>query len=250
MKLIDKILYYVTVPKCVGCGEKLCIDDKALCKTCYRKYLDILNKDCSSCAKNYNLCTCSNEYLTARGVKKLYKVFRYFPGERNVANNLIFALKKSNRKDVMEFLSDELAAAIIESGDNITNCIFTNVPRRRATIAQYGYDHAAEIAKRLAKNFSCEYSKLLTSNSKKSQKETSGEQRKANPDFEYINEEINLKGKQVIIVDDVVTTGASMAACTMLIRALGAKQVIGASLSIAYKDDVIRFDLSDRFNKK
>jgi competence protein ComFC len=52
--------------------------------------------------------------------------------------------------------------------------------------------------------------------------------------------EKSLKGKTVIVVDDVVTTGSSLAACASLIRGMGTRKIIGATLSIAYKDSYIK----------
>ena len=50
------------------------------------------------------------------------------------------------------------------------------------------------------------------------------------------NKDISLNGYTVIIVDDIITTGASMSSCAMLIKAYKPTKVIGAALGIAYKD--------------
>ena len=41
-----------------------------------------------------------------------------------------------------------------------------------------------------------------------------------------------------------------MGACARLLHSLGAKKIIGAVISIAYKDAYIPFDTEDRFTKK
>ena len=69
-----------------------------------------------------------------------------------------------------------------------------------------------------------------------------------NADFKLIKNPPKLVGKKVIIVDDIVTTGASMAHCATLIRALGTKNIVGAEISIAYKDEFKYPDESDRFS--
>ena len=76
---------------------------------------------------------------------------------------------------------------------------------------------------------------------------TAGSDRLKNANYKLKRNAKNLDKKRIIIIDDVVTTGASMSACAMLYRALGTKNIIGATLSIAYKDNKISFETKDRF---
>ena len=56
-----------------------------------------------------------------------------------------------------------------------------------------------------------------------------------NADFVLRKSAEGLKGK-VLIVDDVVTTGASMGTAAALIRSLGIKDIRGLTLAISYPD--------------
>jgi phosphoribosylpyrophosphate synthetase len=76
------------------------------------------------------------------------------------------------------------------------------------------------------------------SNAKHEQKSLDSLERRRNADFSLIKE-IDLKGRRVIIVDDIITSGASMSNAATLIRSLGAKDIIAACLAIAYKEDYI-----------
>ena len=51
---------------------------------------------------------------------------------------------------------------------------------------------------------------------------------------EYLGRDVD--GKDVIIVDDIVTTGSSMGAAATLIRGLGCRKIYAAAVSIAYPD--------------
>ncbi len=247
-KFIDYVFFYITVPRCVGCGSKLSRTDKALCAECQKEYLNVKNRNCSRCAKKLENCICSNAYLESHGVRELVKVFRYTREGEPPSNMVIYSLKRDNRKDVLDFLTNELRNALESSYDNAGEFVFTNVPRRPVEARKYGIDHARLLSKSLAKRFSAEYYQPIISKSKKPQKKTSGDERLKNARFKLKKSVKNLSGKTVVIVDDVVTTGASMSACTMLLRALGAKKVIGAVISIAYKDSYTPFDKSDRFS--
>ncbi len=245
--LIDKALFYVSVPKCVHCGEKLDYHDNGLCGECFKDYYIQKMQNCSLCNKVYSKCTCTNEYLARHYIHKLIKAYRYKPGEEAPSNSLIYKFKRINRNDVLMLLTDELFDAIKLSIKKPEECIFTNVPRRKSSIVKYGMDHSALLAKSLAKRFSAEYYQPIISKAKHDQKKTQGVERLKNAQFEYKKNAKDIVGKRVLIIDDIVTTGASMGAAAMLIRGLGAKEIIGASISIAYKDPYKKFQKGDRF---
>ena len=176
--------------------------------------------------------------LEAHFVKRHFKVLRYENREENsVANELIYSLKRDNRADVREFIASEMAKTLEDFVSGREDIIFTNVPRRRAAIINYGMDHAADVAKILAKHFNCEYRSILYSESTKPQKSTHGDERESNVEFEIKETDPEpLVGKTVVIVDDIVTTGASVATAGALIRSLGAKDIVAASFASTYKD--------------
>ena len=244
----DSILFYLSVPRCVGCGERLNKRDVALCPDCLREYNNIKERNCSICAKRLSECSCTNSYLDTHYVHKLIKVFRYVRRDPMPSNNLIYSLKRDNRKDVLSFLTDELSDAISSSIKDVEKYVFTNVPRRREGIVKYGIDHAALLAKSLAKHFSAEYYQPIISISKRAQKKLSKSERIVNAKFRAKKNTRRLDGKFVILVDDVVTTGASMAACATVLKRLGAKTVVGAAVSIAYKDTYVPFEYGDRYS--
>ena len=150
----------------------------------------------------------------------------------------------------MNFLTNELSDAISNSLTIDENTIFTNIPRRRKEAKKFGLDHAALLSKSLANHFSASYYQPLIAKSNKAQKKTTGAERIKNAKFKIKPRAKTLNGKTIILVDDIVTTGASMGACAMLLHALGAKKIIGAVISIAYKDRYVPFDKEDRFIKR
>lgn len=240
MKLIDKILFYISVPKCVNCGERLNMSERGLCSGCMEEYRNHLQRNCSRCAKPLYECSCSNDYLDAHLVHRLIKVFRYVPDFHNPASALIYSLKRDNNRRVLDFLSDELAGALRSSVPNPADFLFTSVPRRRKATQKYGIDHAALLARATADKLGASYKPLLVSKSKNPQKKSGSiEKRVSNIDVRLKKESTDLSGKHIIIVDDIVTTGASMAACAMILRGAGARTLTGAVLSIAYKDKTI-----------
>ncbi len=234
--LWERILFYVSVPTCVCCKKRLEIHEKALCTVCFEKHEKLKFRNCSRCSKKLHECSCSNKYLERHYVKKLAKVFYYSQREDALPlNSLIYSLKRDNRRDVLEVCADELAQSILIAFPKAKDYVITNVPRRKKSIVKYGIDHAELLAKEVAKKIGARHEKTLVSNVKIEQKKLHGESRILNADFSVSNN-IDLNGKTVIIVDDVVTTGSSMGGAAMLIRGQGAKRIYGATLGIAFKD--------------
>lgn len=234
--LIDRALFYLSVPKCVCCRRRLDYSDIALCPDCYREYVQSSNRSCSRCSKVLSRCTCSMAYLEKHKVKRVIKLFRYLQREENrAANSLIYSLKNDNRKDVLEFCANRLADAILSSVDLRPGTIITNVPRRNSAILKYGIDQSALLGRAVGQRIGAEYRSLFYSRTKTAQKNLHGDERLANASYD-IKDEGSLKGHDLIIVDDVITTGASMGAVADLASSLGAREIIAVSIGITYRD--------------
>ena len=224
------------VPKCPSCLTILKGDEWVLCTKCKSNYENEKERRCSLCNERLFECSCSIPHLHTHKVRALHKITRYNPHADNVASPyLIYSLKREHRTDVINFMADELSDALIGEYGDMTDFLITNVPRRHSALMEHGYDHAAKLAKAIAKRLGCEYKTLLKSKAHRAQKSLSPEERQKNASFKLCREE-NLKGRVVLLVDDIVTSGASMGKCADTLRALRPKRIVGACFSIAYRD--------------
>lgn len=238
MKLFDKIIYYVSVPKCIGCKARLDIDDIALCKECKKEYDNIITRNCSRCGKILNECFCTNSFLDSHYVHNVVKVFRYLIDQELPTNKLIYSLKHNNRRDVLRVLSEELSTAITNNIKSLDNYIITNIPRNRKSYRIEGFDHAKNLAKAVARLLNVKYESLLISKTKREQKKAGSRQgRLQNINLEVKKNHIDdIKDKNIIIIDDIITSGASMSIAATILKSEGAKKIISAAIAIAYKD--------------
>ncbi|MBR2325305.1 MAG: phosphoribosyltransferase, partial [Clostridia bacterium] len=66
-------------------------------------------------------------------------------------------------------------------------------------------------------------------------------QRRENAVF-YARRGVDLSGKRVLLVDDIVTTGATMGSAAFALRGIGAKEIVGVCFAIAFKDPYVPFE--------
>lgn len=106
--------------------------------------------------------------------------------------------------------------------DGIT-CVLISPLRMRSR----GYDQSAELAKYLAKRWNIPFTPVLRRRMlSRMQSKLKAEQRwdNARKSF-YLHKKACLDGKIMLLVDDIVTTGASISCCADLLRKAGAQTV-------------------------
>ncbi len=107
---------------------------------------------------------------------------------------------------------------------------FAWIPRRPAAIARDGCDHAAEITRRLAGMLGVPARpQLILRHSGKEEKGLNSRERSVNMKKTlYLRHDAAevIKGKTVVVVDDIFTTGAGMAVAGTLLHGAGADAVI------------------------
>ena len=240
--LRDSLLFYLGVPRCVGCGEFLDRRDRVFCPDCRMIYDNAKMRNCSRCAKILARCTCPNEYLDAHYIHSLIKVTRYIHDPALPQNRLLYALKQETRRDVVDFMAEELSDAITAGTEHTGEYLVTYVPRRRASVVKYGFDHAKKLAHRVAGLLGAEFVPLLRSDAKSAQKSKTGRNARVENAVMHPIGNPDLHGKKILLIDDIVTTGASMANAATILRGCGAKSIVGASFAIAYLDPYIPFE--------
>lgn len=137
--------------------------------------------------------------------------------------------------ELIKALRDDLAdIAWPYMEDFPKKAVLTCVPSNPKRLAWRGYNQAEEIAGILAKNAGMRfYPNLL----KRVKYEVPQTQLKRKERFKNVqdafksNRKIDLEGKQVVIFDDLVTSGATLDACAKEIRKMGAKRVWGFVLA-------------------
>lgn len=238
MKIVDLLF----PPRCICCGELLCELDRLTpyCEKCEAEWI----KAKELCVlENYGQpMTVFNDAMMKdeRGGTALYAVY-YTSGKRGLAwNRLIFRLKESADTRSVEFAAAELAAMlqneasfILSSGAEHDNTVVTWIPRRHSAVRRYGFDHMERVARALAKRLCLEALPLIDRRRfTMEQKYLNSKERMSNAvGAMYASEKYLLDGKTVVLVDDVITSGASVNAASSLLLSAGARRIITVCLA-------------------
>lgn len=115
--------------------------------------------------------------------------------------------------------------------------IFTYTPRRRAAVHQDGFDQAARLARALAREMGGEFVPLLRRDVRRKaseQKRLGTRERIKNAKASYAlrrRADARVRGRIVVLCDDLSTTGATLARCEKLLLRAGASAVVWATIA-------------------
>ena len=225
-KKIIKIFFNLIFPvNCFSCGR----EGLYLCKKCFSEL------------KFYE-----------EGDKKL-KLFRanlkniFIAGDYNnkLLSQLIIAFKYQNIKSLSLPLARFLIFfwdGVLKNFDLAKNNIFsgeqflvTFIPLSKRRKRQRGFNQSEEIAKIFCDEFSYNLENILSRKSKKkNQAKLSAKKREFNVrNVFYFKSKIDIKDKTIILIDDVITTGATLNEAARVLLLAGAKEVYALVLARA-----------------
>lgn len=213
---------------CVGCSKS----DTYLCERCKQKIVTIQSPTCLGCGK---LKPRGKYCKTCRPKVDLTGVVIAAHYEEGPLKEAIHTFKYDFVYDLYEELSTFLAEALIRNNFK-KNYIVTYVPLHRSKENWRGFNQSKLLAKKVSEtlNFELIESVLEKKKNTKRQIELKKAERFKNVEdtfqasAKYVDK---VKGKRIILVDDVITTGATLNECAKILRKkLGAKEVWGLVL--------------------
>jgi ComF family protein len=230
----------VFVPRCGACNTAVASREIAMCEKCTLRYLTESKKFCKVCARPHRACVCKVD--SPRGKVPIVHVTGYDIRRSSVSRSLILNLKNDAFSAPLDLLAEDMLMALRERYIRLferEGVVITYLPRSKRAKRRAGHDQSEQLARRISALSGAPLVPLFVNNSKRSQKKLNREQRIENAKNGYalLADGLRLDNKVVIMVDDIVTTGASMGACAALVKSVGAKAVIGlvCAKAVSYK---------------
>jgi ComF family protein len=215
MVILDTILSVVAPHECLGC----CVEGNILCDWCAQGLASNLPSRCFLCkAATDDSATCNNCKNRTR-LKNVWVVCPYDGLAVEVVKSLKYDRAIASVKPIARLMSDSLPYL-----DPLT--LVTYVPTANSRVRQRGYDHAKLLSAEIACNLKLEHRSTLLRAGKKRQVGSTREQRKKQLEGAYITRpRVSLAGRDILLVDDVVTTGSSLTEVAKTLKKSGARSV-------------------------
>lgn len=216
MSLLEQLIGTFAPHICVGCGSE---DNKLLCKNCTLA-LPHTPSRCYRCrATTRDFATCQS-CRTRTPLAAVYTCTPYTGHAKELLSRAKYERARAGLR--------EIAQIIIDGNPNsvATDNIIIPVPTATSRARQRGYDQSTIIAKQLARAYRAPYAEALVRRNQAHQVGANRTARQAHMiDAFRIASAHKIHGRQVVLVDDVLTTGATLEAAARILKKAGATRV-------------------------
>lgn len=215
MKWIYDLVELLFPRQCLVCGEPLSREEKELCLNCLVGLPLISDEQRAELEKVF------------RGIIEVEQIASYmYYRKGSPYNRLLYQIKYKNHPEVGTRLARNAAIELKPTGffDAIDTII--PLPLSRKKERQRGYNQCDYIAQGLSEITGIPVTKncITRTRSNETQTHKSREERWKNVEGIFIlNNPENIRGKHVLLIDDVLTTGATLASCASPLLEAGCK---------------------------
>jgi len=223
---ITELLDFFIPRLCTGCSKKLISGESILCENCYnslqRTSIELLRSEFE------------RKFLSEQIIDDFYSPFIFEKGE--ALQSLIHELKYSKRFLYGNYLGTIIAEYAKQNIQNWEIDYIVPIPLHRMKKIERGYNQAYFIAKGISKKTKLKLKPGIIRRRRftESQTQFSLSERKVNMEGAFaVKSKLNLNGKRILLVDDVITTGATTSEAGKLLKNVKAEKVFAVSAALA-----------------
>lgn len=229
-RLFDKFkLLFVDNASCIVCDDEIISDNPyGLCGKCFNKLEFIGDKCCIRCGKPSDneakyclLCQNETRYFDMARSAVIYK------GD---IQRLILEYKFHNKRYLAKYLAKFIEHAVERYG--IKYDVVVPIPLSKSREKERKYNQVSEMLRHT--NLNPIVNALIKTKDNERQSLMAGRERRDNVRGVYeMADKAAVKNKRVLLVDDIITTGATVNEASRILMSAGAQSVIAVSVAHA-----------------
>lgn len=239
-KIFKSIEYYIFPPQCPYC-DKVINGTQILCDDCFNRIRFITGNKCYRCGRPLPQSYPSDDgkLLCPKCMSKrpVYDMIRSVFIYDSFSREAILKLKYAHRSDLRHFFVNYMMRAGLDLFDK--SDLIIPVPMYWKRRIRRKYNQATVLAELIAKNTCIPHSAVNLCRIRHTQSQTrkSAKDRQKNIKNAFIlKKPEQIKGKSILLIDDVVTTGATVSSCAKLLKKNGAKAVYVLTIAQSIND--------------
>lgn len=223
MRFISTFLDLLFPRLCYKCRTKLAPENDVLCNEC-SAHLHFLEKICPVCGEILSSGKCVKCGITDFHFDLARSLYNFDP----LLQKLIHEFKYNEMTAISKFLAKEAAIYLDKYNPFSKIDYLVPIPLHRVKKRMRGFNQAELLTRHLAPLINCEHvPKLVVRNRfTTTQTKLNRSKRKQNvADAFMVNKRYIVKGKSILIMDDVFTTGATTNSISKMLKESGAAKV-------------------------
>lgn len=211
---------------CPSCNNKLNSSEEIVCDYCFSR----LKLTPESLIKTEY----ENKFASKNFIKDFHPIFIFEIG--NEIQHIIHSLKYKKQFRIGIYLGKIIANQLNQKLIDWNIELVIPIPLHKLKKAERGYNQSEFIAKGIYERTKIPYSRKVIHRKKLTETQThlSALERQQNVKdaFKVVNKKL-IEGKNILLVDDVITTGSTISECAKVLLREGAKKIFAASVAIA-----------------
>ncbi len=227
---IKKMLDYIYPPRCPVCDK---ISSSGICGPCRKKIVPVRDEYCMKCGKP--LTDVRDEYCPdCRRKKHSFDAGRSLFSYQGGIRSSLYRLKYSNKREYADVYGKEMAERLGRWIRQMNVALIVPVPLHPSRKRERGYNQAALLARELGRctGIPVEESLLIRTRKTAPLKLMTGQERRRNLHGAFKVQKAIAPGTNILLVDDIYTTGSTVDAAAACLKSAGRCRVFVATVAI------------------
>ena len=231
------LLDFGVPPHCSLCKAPLEEHERVVCEGCWSKIQVITGPYCAACGSPSDVPASTCNHCENRTLR--FDRARILSPFDETIQGLIHQLKYRGKRSIGQRLGIMLGALLASDGDSGDLDMIVPVPLHPSRKKERGYNQIALVAYAMEARLGIRVRTDLMTRTRRTATQTklNAEERAKNVAgaFQVTCPE-SVRGQEILLVDDVLTTGATVNACTQALLDAGAKRVSMAALAHPFSE--------------